>query len=311
MQEFKNDITYNQIATFKAIFEEGNISKAAKMLNISPASVSSSLKLLEKSVGEPLFSRTTRAIAPTEIGKRFYELVHSGVDDLRNAVELICDHSNNPSGSLSLNMARDIYDVFLKDVLMDFQQQFPAIQLEITLSDSFDSQVEHHFDIGFRFGETVNETMIAKRINSSEHHPKLALFASHVYVAHFGIPTSVEDLKKHSLIQFRAPSSQKILPVHLHSSKSKESEIVTLSQLNTAMIVNNSEVMVDSALKGLGIGYLMDATVREYFLSEQLVPLLKDHWCDVPNVYMYYAPDNRQTRRVACFLEFISEKLHS
>lgn len=309
MKEFKNDITYNQIATFKAIFEEGNISRAAKLLNISPASVSFSLKVLEKSVGEPLFSRTTRAIAPTEVGKRFYELVHSGIDDLRNAVELICDHNKTPSGGLSLNMARDIYDVVVKDLIMDFQQQFPAIQLEITLSDSFDSQVEHHFDIGFRFGETVSDTMIAKRIVRSDAHSKIALFASPEYLNRVGVPTSIEELKKHSFVQFRAPSSQKILPVRLHRSTSKDSGVETLSHVNIAMTVNNSEVMVDCALKGLGIGYLMEATVKEYFLTEQLVPLMKEHWCDVPNVYMYYAPENRQTRRVASFIKFISKKL--
>ena len=130
MQEFKNDITYNQLIAFKTIYEEGNISKAARLLGISSASVSNSLKVLEKNVGEPLFNRTTRAISPTELGKRLYELVHPSVDDLTNAIELVCDHNKAPSGSLSLNMARDIYDVFLKDVLMDFQLQYPAIQLE-------------------------------------------------------------------------------------------------------------------------------------------------------------------------------------
>ena len=309
MQEFKNDITYNQIATFKAIFEEGNISRAAKLLNISAASVSYSLKVLENSVGEKLFNRTTRAITPTEVGKRFYELIHPGIEDLTRAVELICDHNKTPSGSLSLNMARDIYDVFVKDILIDFQQQFPTIQLEITISDTFNSQVEHHFDIGFRFGETVNENMIARRIDKSIRRVELALFASPDYINRFGNPQSIEELKKHRFIHFRAPSSQKILPVQLHQTSDKNSEIVSMHLPNTAMIVSNSEVMVNSALRGIGIGFLMSATIEEELADGRLVPILRQHWCSGPKIYMYYAPDNRQTRRVACFLNFMSQRI--
>lgn len=307
MQEFKNDITYNQVATFKAIFEQGNISKAAKLLNISPASVSFSLKMLEQNIGEPLFNRSTRAIAPTELGKRFYELVHCGVDELKNAVELICDHNKTPSGSLSLNMASDIYDVFLKQIIMDFQLQYPAIQLEITLSDSFDNQVKHNFDIGFRFGETVNEAMIAKRVNNVKNRVKLALFAAPEYLNKVGTPHSIDELQKHALIQFRAPSSQKLFPVRLHKTVSKDSEIISLSQINKAMIVSNSQVMIDSALQGIGIGYLMDASIQKQLVSGELVPILQEHWCDVPNIYLYYAPENKQNRKVTCFLKHISQ----
>ncbi|MCY9856180.1 LysR family transcriptional regulator [Vibrio mediterranei] len=308
MQEFKNDITYNQLISFKTICEEGNISKAARLLGISSASVSNSLKVLEKNVGEPLFNRTTRAISPTEVGKRLYELVHPSVDNLTKAIELICDHNKAPSGSLSLNMARDIYDVFLKDVLMDFQLQYPAIQLEITLSDSFDIQVEQHFDVGFRFGETVNDSMIAKRLNRGEQRTELALFTSPDYVNRFGEPTSVDELQQHSIIQFRAPSSHKLLPIRLHKTKDKRSELISLLPSNSAMIVNNSKVMVDCALKGIGIGYLMDATIKDELSTGQLVPILKQHWCEAPTVYMYYGPENRQTRRVACFLEYMSQQ---
>jgi DNA-binding transcriptional LysR family regulator len=74
------------------------------------------------------------------------------------------------------------------------------------------------------------------------------------------------------------------------------------------MIVNNSKVMVDCALKGIGIGYLMDATIKDELSTGQLVPILKQHWCEAPTVYMYYGPENRQTRRVACFLEYMSQQ---
>lgn len=163
MQEFRNDITYNQLMHFKAIFEAGNISKASKQLGISPASVSFSLKTLEKQFGQTLFTRTTRAITPTEFGQELYKRTHFSIEELSAAVEAMCDSNNTPSGPLSLNMASSIYQWFLKDALSDFQKIFPKIQLDITLSDTLDSRTENQIDVGFRYGERVEESLSTLR----------------------------------------------------------------------------------------------------------------------------------------------------
>lgn len=55
-----NNALYNQIRIFQSIAREGNISAAARKLEITPPSVSNALKLLEDHIGHPLFVRTTR-----------------------------------------------------------------------------------------------------------------------------------------------------------------------------------------------------------------------------------------------------------
>lgn len=61
-----NNALYNQIRIFQSIAREGNISAAARKLEITPPSVSNALKLLEEHIGHPLFVRTTRRIELTE-----------------------------------------------------------------------------------------------------------------------------------------------------------------------------------------------------------------------------------------------------
>ena len=311
MREFSEGITYTQIATFKAIYEAGNISKAAKLLGVSAASVSHSLKLLEARIKEPLFARTTRAIKPTETGTQLYQSVRFAIDELATAVEVISDQNKSPRGRLSLNMAKNIYDVFLKDILRDFRKEFPTIQLEISLSDFMDQRIESAIDIGFRFGETVHENLVARPIGKRLRSVRLALAASPDYVREIGQPTSVEDLHDHAFIKFRAPTSRQLLPVRLHKSSDPTSEIVTLSNLRTAMVTNNTEVVIDMAVQGAGVCYLMDAMIEEQFDSGELAPLLEQQWCDPPNIYMYYAPENRQTSRVRCFLDFIDARMEA
>lgn len=65
-----NNALYNQIRIFQSIAREGNISAAARKLEITPPSVSNALKLLEEYIGHPLFVRTTRRIELTETPTR-------------------------------------------------------------------------------------------------------------------------------------------------------------------------------------------------------------------------------------------------
>lgn len=63
-----NNALYNQIRIFQSIAREGNISAAARKLEITPPSVSNALRLLEEHIGHPLFVRTTWRIELTETG---------------------------------------------------------------------------------------------------------------------------------------------------------------------------------------------------------------------------------------------------
>lgn len=311
MREFTKGITYTQLITFKAIYEAGNISKAAKHLALSSATVSHSLKLLEQQITQPLFTRTTRAFKPTELGTHMYQSIKGKVEDLTLAVERVCLQNDVPNGKLTLNMAKNIYDVFLKEILGDFQCAFPSIELEVTLSDFMDDRVEQSIDIGFRFGETVSDTMIARPIGNRLKPVKLALFASPEYLQKYGYPETISDLEKLAFIKFRAPTSGDLFPIRLYQSLGSRSEILSLPNLSTAVIVNNTDVMLDMACKGVGVGTMIDAMVQPQFDSGALVPVLEQLWCDTPEVYMYYAPENRQTLRIRCFLDFINERLET
>ncbi len=57
-----NNALYNQIRIFQSIAREGNISAAARKLEITPPSVSNALKLLEEYIGHPLFVRSLESI---------------------------------------------------------------------------------------------------------------------------------------------------------------------------------------------------------------------------------------------------------
>ena len=61
-------VNYNHLQYFFAVAREGSIVKAAESLHITPQTVSGQLKLLEQSIGQPLFDRVGRSLVLTETG---------------------------------------------------------------------------------------------------------------------------------------------------------------------------------------------------------------------------------------------------
>ena len=61
-------LNYSHLHYFWAVASEGSIVKASNVLHITPQTISGQLKLLEESIGQPLFNRVGRRLVLTEIG---------------------------------------------------------------------------------------------------------------------------------------------------------------------------------------------------------------------------------------------------
>ncbi len=62
-------LNYNHLLYFWTVAREGSITKASQLLHITPQTISGQLKLLEDSVGEPLFQRQGRGLVLTDTGQ--------------------------------------------------------------------------------------------------------------------------------------------------------------------------------------------------------------------------------------------------
>lgn len=77
--------------TFKAVFEIGTISGAARVLEVTQPSVTGHLKALEAYAGHPLFERSTRNMKPTLYAKQLYNKVASSLTQLEVAEDFFAE----------------------------------------------------------------------------------------------------------------------------------------------------------------------------------------------------------------------------
>jgi len=62
-------LNYHHLRYFRSIANEGNLTRAAKHLNVSQSAISTQLRSLEESLGQPLFHRQNKALVLTEAGR--------------------------------------------------------------------------------------------------------------------------------------------------------------------------------------------------------------------------------------------------
>ncbi len=296
-----NGTTYNQLMMFHTIVGEGSISGAARKLEIAPPSVSQALKSLEESLGLPLFTRTTRRIELTQAGQQLFERTKDSMDELSLALESVSDLSKVPSGKLRITMPRFAYQIYIAPIYSEFCQRYPEIELEISVSDATVDILTEGFDVGIRFGDKVEDGMIARPLTANQ--PE-ALFASPRYLAQHGVPTIVDELRQHKFIQYRFITSHQLAPLRLNV----EGETVTIAT-STALIVNDTDLLIDAALNGIGLCRIIEPIVAKHLETGALVPILESYWYDYVGLYVYFHKDAQKAKRVRVLIDFLLEKI--
>ncbi|WP_397448099.1 LysR family transcriptional regulator [Pseudomonas sp. NA-150] len=287
------------LVTFVCVAQLSSFTAAATRLGVSPSAVSQVIRGLEQRLGTPLFNRTTRSVALSEAGARFLQRVEPAVLELTTAAEELNDSTGEPSGLLRLNVPRAAYMTVLQPVLADFLTAYPKIDLELTLDGSLVDIVRLGYDGGIRFGEFVERDMVAIKLGP-------ALFAHVVaspdYLARHGTPSHPRELVEHNCIGFRHSSSGVV--ERWEFDKGEEHLQLALSG---RLILNDSAALVQSALDGLGIAYMINGYIEHFIAQGRLVRLLEDWSPALPGYTLYYPDRRRVTRKLRALIDFLRD----
>ncbi|MEH7252371.1 LysR family transcriptional regulator [Neobacillus niacini] len=125
-----------QLKYFVAIVEEGQISLAAKRLNISQPPLSQQLKQLETELGVTLFERHTRKLILTEEGILFYKRAKEIIELLTGTIEEVKEVSEGTKGTLSIGTIASLGAQILPDKIRDFQIYYPDVKFQVWEGDT-------------------------------------------------------------------------------------------------------------------------------------------------------------------------------
>jgi len=126
------------------------------------------------------------------------------------------------------------------------------------------------------------------------------IIASPAYIARFGKPETIEELKQHLCLGFTEPVSLNTWPLACHDGQ--------LHEVVSGLSSNSGETLKQLCLEGNGIACLSDYMIDKEIARGELVELMADKRLPVemPFSAVYYS-DRAVSTRIRAFIDFLSE----
>lgn len=186
----------NDIEAFLAIVEKGSQAAAARHLGRSLQSINRSLTTLEQGISVELVRRTTRQSSPTEAGLAFYSRVKPAFVEIGEARLEAAARRSEPSGLLRIGAPVLFAPAYVAPAACDFMERYPAIEIELNVSDRQVDLFEEGLDLAVRIREMPDSTLKTRRLGEL----RLVVFGAPAYFARHGRPMHPDDLVRHQCI---------------------------------------------------------------------------------------------------------------
>lgn len=289
-------INLRQIEAFKAVIENGTVSRASEVLNISQPALSKLIAHLEFDTALRLFDRVKGRLAPTEQAMRLYDEVgriFSGVRQVENAVEAI---RREEQGRLAIGVLPALANTFIQRVTTPFLQERRNVFCTVQALGSqwiVEWLVSRKLDVGLVSARVDNPYITLEPI--LEQDLVCIMPKDHPLAG----KTSVEpaDFDDHPFISFDSD----VYVAHLVSNVFARYKV----EPQTVLVTNAAPTMCEFVAAGLGIALIHPLMVSG--LEDRLT--IKRFEPSIPyNFQLCRSTDSRNAHIVEAFVEELRTK---
>jgi DNA-binding transcriptional LysR family regulator len=277
-----------------AIVRKGSFRAAALDLGMSTTALSNAIGKLERELGVRLFNRTTRSVSPTDAGRNFIEQVGPALEAINVAMNTARALQETPSGTLRINAFATAAREILAPLILEFLRRYPQVHIDLVTEGRLVDVVAAGFDLGVRGADLVPSDTIAVPLEQTR---RFAVVASPTFFGSNDVPRVPQDLLAHPCIRVRLPNGALYRWPFEKAGERVQIDVqgpITLDEASLSRI---------AVLEGVGIGYFMEADVREDIAAGRLVRILED-WVPALAPLCLYYPNRRHSS--AAFKAFIN-----
>ncbi|MCJ2180592.1 LysR family transcriptional regulator [Novosphingobium album (ex Hu et al. 2023)] len=271
-------------AYFMAIARHRSFRQAALEMGVTPSALSHAMAALEARRGVRLLNRTTRSVTLTAAGEDLRAMIGGPLERIAEASENLNRFRDAPAGRVRINVLEDAVALLLDPVMPLFVDRYPDVSIDISVSNRMIDVIAGGFDAGIRYGGTVPEDMVARRLSPAI---RWMAAASPAYLERFGAPSHPRDLKHHRCIGIRLGNDQ--LYKWEFERGVEAVEVATPGPLT----VNESHAALGFGRAGVGIIYSAEPVLRGDLANGALVPVLPE-WSSMGEGFHVYYPGRRQ-----------------
>ncbi|TDF83840.1 LysR family transcriptional regulator [Pseudomonas sp. H9] len=288
-------------AIFAQVANSGSFARAAQTLGISQPTVSKAIARLEQRLGVALLLRTSRSLQLTSAGEQALEWAQRLLEEGRAIEAEAALQASVPSGRIRVAAPMSFGLKYLAPLLPEFRQQYPLIELDLSLDDRIVDLLAGRYDIAIRIAELPDSSLRSRRLFAV----RRLLVASPLYLQRYGQPAHPKELEQHQcLIYTNLPT-----PERWRFSHSTLGDCVV--PVRGGISGNNADLLQPALLAGQGLALQPEFLAWEALQTGELVHVLADwHFADIA-IHLVTPPGGLRPVRVTLLLEFLVSHLAS
>ncbi len=286
---------WDKLRIFHAVADAGSLTHAGDALHLSQSAVSRQIRALEESLNTTLFHRHARGLILTEQGELLFDATSAMAKRLDAAAARIRDSEEEVFGELRVTTTTGFGSIWLAPRLSRLYEQYPELKIDLMLEERVLDLPMREADVAIRMKEPSQADLIRKRLMNVH----MRLYATPEYIARYGVPPTVADMRHHRLI-CQNPNS-----VQVSAAARMVQELMT-HEIRSLLTVNNYFGVLQAVINHLGIGILPNYVTQDF---PSLVSVLPEMIGGSVPVFLAYPEELRQSKRIAAFRDFVMAEL--
>jgi DNA-binding transcriptional LysR family regulator len=295
----KSDVTLERMRTFVRVAERGSLSAVARELGLGQSTVTRHLRELEQAVGVPLLSRTTRRVTMTDEGSRYYadsvqilRLVEQAGDEARGT-------RGAPAGTIRISCTAAIGVLHVSQLIFAFQDRYPDIGVDLSLTDERIDLVREGVDIALRLGPLTDSSMKLRPLG----HSRRLMVAAPDYLAARGTPSAPQELSGHDGIRMSNIAGSDILALQ---GPGGERHLVPFGG---RFRVDHGLAAREALVAGRGVAPAHRWLVDDLLAAGRLEVILPDYSLPSVPLSMLIVPERAGIARVRLLVDFLAAQI--
>jgi DNA-binding transcriptional LysR family regulator len=290
--------TLDGLKTVIAVVETSSFTAASERLGMSKALVSKYVGEVESKLDIRLFNRTTRRLALTEAGRRYYEQSVILLEQYSVLVDSVTGEQTKPRGLLRISAPVTFGEMELSPLLPEFLALYPDLKIELVLTNSTIDMLEEGIDVRLLIGGVDDSSMVARHLKTFP----LVLSASPAYIRKNGLPKTPQQVGEHSCIidsNFRIGKQWPII---------SPQGVADNIEVKSSISANSPQAVREIAIADGGIAMCPSFIVEDAIKDGRLLTILPGYTTLEFGLFAIYPHRKYVAKKVRCFIDFALEQ---
>lgn len=284
----------DDLAAFAILIEAGSFTLAAQQLGCSKGQLSKRISQLEAQFGVVLLQRTTRRLSLTAAGAALLPQAQALVVQVERARQALARLKDDMAGPVRMTVPVSLGETFFDGLLLEFSGQYPEVQIELELNNSYRDLSRDGFDLAIRAEVANDERLVAK--------PLLAWHemtcASPAYLERFGEPAAPQALAEHRCLLNSHYSGREEWLYH------QQHELLRV-RVSGPFASNHYSLLKKAALSGAGIARLPSYLLQAELADGRLRWLLRDYQTRRMPMYLVHPYQGGLPKRTQVLADYL------